>query len=363
MNGRPAARAYPEVRCPYCLDPVTYDESRLYVRNVQQELEPLDLSAERNPLRREDLLRGAHQLCPHTGGVPPHYLPVSFLVHGRPLTVAMIGSSTAGKTHLLASILGEVESGALRPYGLACRPLDPEWHRRFLRQQVQPLHDAQVLAATASTAFAYFADGLLVSGHGGTRPVMFFDLAGEDLVEHGEAARFLTGVDAFIFLIDPLRALRLPQLDRVREKTGLRERDLGDEAFATVLDRVPRTGRYIDGAAAAVVLNKSDLVRFDPPVDRWLSRPLPPAVSGHELYEESRDVYAFVRHHGSPAWLKPFTECLRCTLHFVSATGGREQGGVFPYGVVPRRVLAPLLSIFAMCGLLPGEDLREAGLA
>ncbi|MBT2395424.1 hypothetical protein [Streptomyces sp. ISL-100] len=45
----------------------------------------------------------------------------------------------------------------------------------------------------------------------------------------------------------------------------------------------------------------------------------------------------------------------------MAATGGQEQGDIFPHGVRPRRVLAPPLSVFAMCGLLPGPELRGVG--
>lgn len=355
----------PTVICPYCLDPLSYDESRLHVRNDQQEYEPLDLSREYNPVRRADALNSAFQRCPHDGQLDPHYLPVPYLTSGPPLTVAMVGSSSTGKTHLLGSMIGEIERGGLEPYGLNCRPLNPEWHSRFVRERVQPLHDGQVLARTTmAKKFAFFADGLLVSGHGVTRPVMFFDLAGEDLVEHGEATRFLAGVSALVFVVDPLRALRIPYLDHERKKAKVPERALGDESFATVLARMPRSARderYVD-VPAAVAVNKSDLVRFEHPVDRWLRQPLPAQLTDGDLRAESRDLYAFVRRHGSKAWLRPFAECARCTGHFVSATGGRQQDNVFPHGVNPRRVLAPLLSIFAMSGLLPDDDLNEAGL-
>ena len=352
------------VICPYCLDPLTYDETRLYARNTRQEYEALDLADEYNPVRREDMLRSAFQRCPHSGGMEPHYLPVPYLTSGPPLTIAMVGSSSTGKTHLLGSLIGEVERGGLEPYGLTCRPLNPEWHSRFVRERVQPLHEGQVLARTTTAKFAFFADALLVSGHGTTRPVMFFDLAGEDLVEHGEVTRFLAGVGAFVFVVDPLRALRIPYLDEERGNAKVPERSLGDESFATVLSRVPdshRRSRYIH-VPAAVAVSKSDLVRFEQPVDRWLRQPLTADLTDRELRAESKDVYAFLRHYGSKAWLRPFAECARCTLHFVSATGGRQQDNVFPNGVTPHRVLAPLLSIFAMSGLLPDDNLNETGL-
>ena len=211
---------------------------------------------------------------------------------------------------------------------------------------------------------AFFADGLLVSGPAGTRPVMFFDLAGEDLVEHRDVSGFLKGVSALIFVVDPLRALQISYLDSDRAKAEIPVRDLGDEAFATVLHRMPRSERdrrYVD-VPAGVRVKKSVLVPFQCPVVRWLEQPLPAELTAGGLRAESRDLFAFLRLHGSPAWSRPFTECARCTGHFVSATGGRQLNNVFPHGVAPRRVLAPLLSIFAMSGMLPGDDLEEAGL-
>ncbi|MFE1905567.1 hypothetical protein ACFW96_18175 [Streptomyces gardneri] len=100
-------------------------------------------------------------------------------------------------------------------------------------------------------------------------------------------------------------------------------------------------------------------MRFEPTVDRWLGRALPGRYDPAEARGESRDAYAFLAHHASPAWLKPFDDCANCSLHFVAATGGQARGDRFPHGVRPRRVLAPLLSLFAMCGLLPGAEPTE----
>ncbi|MFE4055540.1 hypothetical protein ACFXP3_04385 [Streptomyces sp. NPDC059096] len=357
---RPAQPLRRPTLCPHCLLPVSFDQSRLVTLDSKKVAKPLDLSAERRPMHYQDALRQAYQACPHAPAGAPHYLPVPYLNSGEPLTIALVGSSAAGKTHLLAAMLGEIEQGGLEPYGLKCLPLNPDTHREFLQERVQRLHRGKVLESTGHASFAHFTDGLLVTGADGTRPVVFFDLAGEDLAQNGEVTSFLMGVGAFIFVLDPLRALRLPALGPVRARTGLQQRDLGDEAFTTVLNRIPRLGAYIE-APAAVALNKSDLIRFDPSADRWLSRALPVELDEETLRAESRDAYAFVSHHGSPAWLKPFDDCARCTLHFVAATGAQERGDVYPHGVRPRRVLAPLLSIFAMCGLLPGAELREVG--
>ncbi|MFD0371710.1 hypothetical protein [Streptomyces sp. NPDC127114] len=344
--------------CPHCLLPVTYDENLLVTIDAKGNRIPLDLSTEHRPGHRQDLLRTAYHLCPHTGeGDEAHELPVPYLTHGEPLSIAFVGSSAVGKTHLMAAMLGEVELGGLEPYGLKCLPLNPEAHRTYLRERVQSLQQGRQLGRTGQQTFARFADGLLVSAPGRTaRPVVFFDLAGEDLAQDGPVTSFLMGVDAFVFVLDPLRALRTPALDPVRARYGLPRRDLGDEAFTTVLNRLPRTADGYVAAPAALAVNKSDLVRFDPAVDRWLGRALPPRYDAAAERAESRDAYAFLDHHASPAWLRPFDDCARCTLHFVAATGGQARGDRFPHGARPRRVLAPLLSVFAACGLLRGRE-------
>ncbi|MDT9690078.1 hypothetical protein Q5762_17390 [Streptomyces sp. P9(2023)] len=349
--------------CPHCLLPVEYDESLLVTIDAKGNRIPLDLAAEPRPAHRRELLRKAYHLCPHAGpGDEAHELPVPYLTNGEPLSIAFVGSSSVGKTHLLAAMLGEVELGGLERYGLKCLPLNPDAHRTFLRERVQSLQQGRQLGRTGQQTFARFADGLLVSAGGATpRPVVFFDLAGEDLAQDGTVTNFLSGVDAFVFVLDPLRALRMASLDPVREQDGLPRRDLGDEAFATVLNRLERRDDGLVGAAAAIAVNKSDLVRFEPAVDRWLGRGLPPRLDRDALRAESRDVYAFLSHYASRAWLRPFDDCARCTLHFVAATGGQAKGDRFPHGARSRRVLAPLLSVFAMCGLLPGAEPIEEG--
>ncbi|GAA2815668.1 hypothetical protein [Streptomyces showdoensis] len=345
----------PARTCPYCLLPVHYDASRLVTIDAKGTRIPLDLSGEQRPAHIREALRTAYHLCPHAEGDEAHELPVPYLVNGEPLSIAFVGSSAVGKTHLMAAMLGEVELGGLEPYGLKALPLNPDAHRAYLRERVQSLQQGRQLGRTGQQTFARFADGLLVSAPGRTpRPVVFFDLAGEDLAKDGAVTSFLMGVDAFVFVVDPLRALRMPALDPVRERYKLPLRDLGDEAFATVLNRLERKHGFVP-APAAVAVNKSDLMRFEPAVDRWLGRALPGRYDEAQAEAESRDTYAFLHHHASAAWLRPFDDHARCTLHFVAATGGQARGDRFPHGARPRRVLAPLLSVFAACGLLRGR--------
>ncbi|MFI1364408.1 hypothetical protein [Streptomyces griseochromogenes] len=353
--GADAGRAAGEVLCPYCLETIQLDLGKLFVTDSRMQYQPLDLAGIKNPVRRHDVMRGAVQKCTADTDLPEHFIPVPYLMYGRPLTVAMVGQSSTGKSHLLTQMIAAVTDGGLEPFGLKWQSVNPEQHARFVRERVQPLRSGKVLDHTAALGlddFARFVESLLITDvRGQVRPVAFFDLGGEDLVRTDAALRFLLGVDALIFVVDPALALPLPQLDHVRERWGVEVNRDGDLAFGTVLDRLRKNGPYLD-VPAAMVLGKADLLRFQPPVDRWLSRPPAASLDPALVHEESRDVYGLLRRHAGQAWLRPFDAIRRCTLHIASATGGQEAHGRYPAGAGPRRVLEPLLALLAMHGLI-----------
>ncbi|MGW1175049.1 hypothetical protein ACWD4P_15155 [Kitasatospora sp. NPDC002543] len=353
--GHPAGAPAGEVLCPYCLEPIRYDPTALYTPDAVQELRPYNPQAQPNPRLLADELRGAFQRCPGNGGVREHHIPVPYLTNGRPLTVALIGQSNTGKSHLLTQMVAEIADDRLKPYGISWQSVNPQQHAGFLNSRVVPLRGGRVLAHTAGLGqddTARFVESLLITDAAGrTRPLAFFDLAGEDLLRTDALLRFLLGIDALIFVVDPTIAMPLAQLDDIRAALDQHVNRDGDPAFATVLDRVPRTGPHLT-VPSAVVVAKADLLRSEPPVDRWLSEPGHPELSRRRLHEESRDVYALLDRHAGKAWLRPFDTALHCTLHVASATGGRQADSRYPRGVRAQRVLEPLLSLFAMHGIV-----------
>jgi hypothetical protein len=333
------------ILCPICLHEFSWSEDDLYERTPDGQYRPLAL-ANVSGARRADLLRSAHVRCPAPVADPSleHHLPYTYVQHGKPLVIGLVGGPETGKTHLLAAMIGAIERGGLRPYGLTADAVDIERHGEYVDRHVRPLFvERRELPRTVVAEAAELADALLINDGQHTTAVAFFDIAGELLrgIAH-EATRFVPAVGALLFVVD----------------AATKPARMGDESFRAVLDRLPKNGGLLD-IPAAVVVTKSDAVRFQAPVDTWLygeaDRFDPRAV-----LEESRDVYAFLHRRDAHAWLSPYDKCRRCTLHFVSATGGAAIEGHFARGVRTRRVLEPLVSLFAMTGVLRGYP--EVGL-
>ncbi|GIH23099.1 hypothetical protein Aph01nite_14090 [Acrocarpospora phusangensis] len=349
------------IRCPICLDQFVWDEQDMY-EMVNGQYQPLDLSRIGDRVKRNHLLRTAYKKCPNpSGDTDAHYMASTYGTDPNPLIIGLVGTYATGKTHLLAAIVGALVRGGLQPFGLNVSALDIGLHKRFLEGVRRLLEKGQVLPQTPP-AVVGFADAFVIGSASAadarTRTVAFFDVAGEDLQKTEKGARFLMAADALIFVVDPVRAT--PALVPFGDAAG-QAAQLGDDAFGVVLDQL-RSERNLLSIPTTVAIAKADLLRFQPPVDRWWRSPVTPErFSAETIAAESRDAYAFLYQHGAEAWLGPFHASAHSTLHFVSATGTNPRGDQLPRGASPQRVLLPLLSILAMTGLLPGFERGDQG--
>ena len=88
------------------------------------------------------------------------------------------------------------------------------------------------------------------------------------------------------------------------------------------------------------------------------------ALAPLEFLRESADVYAYL---GRERWARDDRTPTRCATRppctSPRPTGGADtgEGGVYPRGVTPRRVLRPLVAMLAMTGVLTGPEGRESG--
>ena len=351
------------VRCPVCADDFLWPGpgSVLVFDEGTAQYEPLDVSR-LTAAKRAGARRSGYIKCPNPAGdMAPHYLPATYADYENPLIIGLVGAPMAGKTHLLTAMIREAYRGGLDGYGIRTSALDFRRHNSFHQEFVQPFERGAALAGT-STGITEAADILLLRGPSGDRPVTFFDVAGEDL-ESTEAlnrsTRFLLGANAVIFV---------HALEDTADggSTGAVNPGWSFELAVERLLGVPGAGRM----PAAIAVTKSDRLRYVPPVDGWLRRP-GTLLDPDRIREESRDVYAFLHQRGATGSLRPFEAFHRCTLHFVSASGGdaapaessgRTGARRFPRGVRPAHVLAPLVALLAMTGVIGGPEAAKVGL-
>lgn len=351
-NAAQGRRRDMQVTCPICLTPIKdwdalkrwkwVDEQAAYVE--------LNIPAEMSGAQRINMERGSAKRCPNPYQFKPaeHYLPADYGSFGPPVVLGFVGLTKSGKTHLLAAMVGAMQTGLLE-YGIDCRALDRSVHAWFLRDKVGRLIDRNEVLPGTQEGIVTFSDAFVMKqGDGQQRPVLLFDVAGGELTDMAQTEKkFLEIADGLFFIVDP---------------SQIRTSGVGDETFNNVLDLLKDTGRLPGQVNAAIVLSKADLFRFEDPVTRWL-RSGNGALDAEEFLHESRDVYAFLNEKG-PAWKLPYQVCAKATLHVVSPTGGvgEGEGSVYPRGVTPRRVLRPLVAMLAMTGVLTGTEAEKVGI-
>ncbi|GGV07375.1 hypothetical protein GCM10010260_51370 [Streptomyces filipinensis] len=351
-----------KVRCPICLDMVDWARADTVTLNTDGRPEQLVRGEGEDEVRWNHRRLNAYRLC--AGGGEPHVLPGRYGDFGEPLVIGVVGESAAGKSHLLAAMLGMLSDvDRMARLGLVVGGLDLKLHQRYLKDVVRPFLDqGQGLAGTPAQP-PEFTDALWIhnSNSGRNFAVAFFDVSGEWLADHDAEVPFLGAVSALVFVVDPTR---------IRGLTTATGSVTGDPSFGVVLDKIGRL-HGVDGSQflplpAAVVVGKCDLLRHhEPLVDRWFQNASPDEeLQLATLEQESEDAYAFLSSRGAAGWLAPFVRCARSTLHFATATGHKavEADGVqrSPHGsFAPRRTLKPMLALFAMCGVLDIHDLGQ----
>jgi hypothetical protein len=294
----------------------------------------------------------AYRPCGEVGHPGTHLLPYDYAKY-TPVSIGMIGHSRAGKTHLLAAMIYRLCSNdpVLRGLDLQVGPLDLAVHQRYVAEYITPLIGHRRQLGGTPAALVEFCDALKVTNtrNGRSFALTFFDLAGERLERASDdELQFYSSAQALVFVVDPESIPR-----RAGPGTG------GDVSFEVALRRLdararPPGARSFHPVAAAVVVAKADLIRFeDRLVSDWLAvGSAEEEVELSTVERESEDVYAYLSQRGATQWLRPAQECYRSTLHFASATNGPASDGTFPGAFRQCRVLKPLLAVFAMTGIL-----------
>ena len=179
MSTASSAASPREVCCPICMQ-VSEWAIRDHVYQFGEGTKAprlVDLRA-LDDVTRRDALQSGIVACtaPSPDGGPPHYFPALYGEYAEPLVVGLVGGARQGKTHLLTAMITAALAG-LGIAGTTVTAMDHRRHQRFRDEHIRPLENGRVLPATVNAVVDY-ADILLVSGPGGTRPVTFFVMSG-----------------------------------------------------------------------------------------------------------------------------------------------------------------------------------------
>ncbi|HEY6787727.1 MAG TPA: hypothetical protein VI365_10480 [Trebonia sp.] len=357
VNGSTMAAGQPgsagaAVMCPVCLHEIPdWDALTYWSYTSDGDFEEIRIPPDANPVQRARHVHGAYVRCPSTrddATAVHHYLPANYARFGPPVLLGFVGLTQSGKSHLLASMVGEI--GKLGEQRIEVHPLDPAVHHQFVESSVRPLFArGEVLPGTPNEETTTFADAFIVQhGSAAARVVALFDVAGGVLADVHKKREFLWLANGLFFVVDP---------DHIKSSKA------GDNTFTNVLGYV-RERPDRDRVSAAIVLNKADKVRFDEPAVRWLhSADL--TVDPESFLRESADVYGYLERLAPGVLTEPYKVCRKATLHVSSPTGGAQEGedtgGKYPRGVTPLGVLRPLVAMLAMTGVLTGPEAERIG--
>lgn len=357
------------IECPVCLYMLDWEQAPLVTIGDDGAVSALTLPPGESPAGRRLRLHTAYRTC--DGRQPAHYLPADYGdQHVNRVSVGMVGNATAGKTHLLAAMIGQFMRGVrLRQLSLQVTPIDLRIHKKYVDEAVTPFLDRREVLQRTPLGAVDITDAFQVTNldSGRRHSVTFFDVSGELLARAGPGEKeFLGAVNALIFVVDPEKIRGLGRPDTAAPDATRSGGSEGDQAFDIVLKllRVARAEQGADflGIPAAVVVTKSDLLRRgDRFVSWWLRAEADEDLDLGTVEEESGDVFTYLYTHGAERWLEPAEQCIQSTLHFASASGIAPRDGHFPDVYFrPRRVIKPLLALLAMKGVIDPSVLGGA---
>jgi hypothetical protein len=378
MTNVPQPVPKPKVLCPICVDYIDWpDQLYQYVIDDEKRIgrwDPLDLSKHTNAIKHGHARTKGYVLCPNPSqDTPTHYLPVVHRDYGEPIVIGLVGRASSGKTHLLVAMVSQMLRGDLSHFGLTFEIADRIQHRSFAKS-MEMFNQGRVLQYTDELLHSFASYLLVRQGGRQTRPLIFFDVAGEDFRAtgdaHGRAAQYVLGANALLFVDDPARGLPGWHAEAKSDKDRLASAQ-PNMAFEGAISRLFSNPAMKD-LPIAVALTKADELRYEPPVDHWLRRDdTEENLDAAGFRAESRDVYAVLARYQARPMLSVYSQFRRGTMHFVSATGaalnedrGKTLGddGTYARGVRPTRVLRPILALLAMTGVIDSAEALKVGL-
>ncbi len=389
-------RSWRRVHCPRCLRSLRRSDvffadrsgdriaspSRFRPANVQKWAIAIATGDDSVLLRRgrlelaEMYAKGLSAHCPGNDGQGSHPIPEQ-IFHEPTLVVGLVGPPSSGKTVYLACLIDALTNKNLLSRVYSSYEIHPLFVRDYNQEMGKFIKNGLVPTPTQPNVNSVSKPPIFLTP---TRPgkvnLLLFDMSGElamSAVDQAESERHAFSRDAAIFFVTPSSLTGVANRGPERRDQIQTQADCA-EAMNAALHIFRELNPSAEEVAAAVVIAKSDdiapgslgLVDLldDPPYQAE-------DITADDLLEgvaqESAMARTFLLHHGGDAFVdRPEEYFDEVSYHFVQSVRSAPQhangGPVFPGGPEPRRVLDPLVSIFAQVGLLGSNRRRLIGL-
>lgn len=269
---------------------------------------------------------------------------------GELITIGLVGTTRAGKSHYLASLYVEaVQERRGRAYGITEFTCEETTGRRLEEHYYVPLYlKHEQLEGTDPYNANVEPFSFRVSIDGSKRfALLLHDAAGESFSSPSRRiaqASYLGRADAVVFLVDPFG---LPEF-RKRANVTLTDATYENQSMLleTCLEELRQAERY--PIPLAVVLSKSDAVARVMGSQYVFNAPSPNERADlmKQAEEVSTEVQALLDELGGDALLDAARQLPDVSFHAVAAIGSDPRDKAIPE-LAPRRCFEPLASVLA----------------
>jgi hypothetical protein len=279
----------------------------------------------------------------------------------RIITIAVLGTTSAGKTHYLASAMYQAcRQQGLKPVG--CEQFEPDevTAKRYHSRYFEPLFlNGNSLGITKPDPAVGFQPLVYRVQFQDSPPcsILFHDISGEILHDPGARARyaqFVNRADGAIFLIDPdqlMMPFRADSHGNDSSAMTYNQADLLNGWLECVPDQIP----------VALTLSKSDIVTTVFPEKYQCFNQVYPKDGmawSQQMAEIGRDVMEVLgRLNAHDILAAGGRRASQITFHAVAALGSRPENGRVKE-VTPQRCLDPLVTVLTQIPDVIGSATR-----
>lgn len=299
--------------------------------------------------------------------------------------IAIVGDTSAGKTHYIAVLIDQLRSGLLMQAGdggTRLVALSPETERKYRDEYATPIlqeRDARLRGTARGTFDATgrpiphdpLAYQLMLHDNRTnlTQSVnlLFYDIPGAEIADSTLIVQFgehILRADAIIYLADPIAiaSVREKLPSHLQPDAATLSTRNAHEVLANIMYRFEQYQKIQTGAnldvPTAIMLSKSDLLRYTIPVSEhrnyliFQAKIYDGKAHKQELARVHQEVERCLRFYGEHALLQVSSRFTTMNFFAVSATGGPPDSSGKYVHLEPLRCLDPFVWILWKLGCI-----------